>query len=217
MLITREQCISGCIDFFSCFWIPNYFSSDWRRFTGRSPPLSLSMFLSLSLSLSVCVCVCVCTQSFKILIIIHEINVSLCSRECLHDFSFSIIGIIVHCLEASRINSEGSNIRAKRRVGAWHITLHSPLWSTRIESSSPTLSFIALAMQRRSDATAQMVFRDIVSSYLMSLAQVTVQTRLRITRTRVRLVGGRTKSRGWEKEREEDGFLRAVHLQLHSY
>lgn len=59
---------------------------------------------------------------------------------------------------------------------------------------SSTLTFIALAMQRRSDAAAQMVFRDIVSFYLTSLARV--QTRLRITRTRVRMVGERTKSRG---------------------
>lgn len=71
------------------------------------------------------------------------------------------------------------------------------------------LSFIALAMQRRrrSGVAAQMVFRDIVSSYLTSLARVTVQTRLRITRMKVRMVRSEThetETEGGDEEEEEE-------------
>lgn len=127
---------------------------------------------------------------------------------------FAMQGIFVfnrrhHRSLFTRINSDAGKSRACGKTNCRSVAYNTS-FTIMIDQSRTlllsTLSFIALAMQRRSGAAAQMVFRDIVSSYLTSLARVTVQTRLRITRTRVRMVGRRTESRGWERGREGDGF-----------
>lgn len=102
------------------------------------------------------------------------------------------------------------HVRAVKRIANESIA-YNTFSAVRIDSKSTLLpNFIALAMQRRSSAATQMVFRDIVSSYLTFLARVAVQTRLRITRIEVRMLGECHEIVRMKKEdegKEKDGSL----------